>query len=220
MGFPPTPQTSIIGNMLRRQFATGVLCGVTAAVALSCKTVTSVTPTTAPNSGKPLAYLAVLGVAKRPQVRSVFEDSVVKAFEEKSVHAITSLALMNDPGPYSETQIHEAIATEGVDGVMVTRLVKVETKVEVTQGSGSGAYGGFYPTYAEAMSDVREFVTENFFLETKVYRIDTKELLWSANSETIAPPDTETAIQSYATAMVQSIIDAKLVIVGEGGTKA
>ena len=80
--------------------------------------------------------------------------------------------------------------------------------------TGTGTYGSFGMYYMNASSAYNTpgyYETDKvYFLETRVFDAKTKELVWSAQSDTLYPNDLATATSDFAVVVVQSMKEGRI----------
>ncbi|HSE85513.1 MAG TPA: hypothetical protein VLJ79_04775, partial [Candidatus Binatia bacterium] len=97
--------------------------------------------------------IMVIGVSRQPSIRRTFEDEFVTRLKAAGVDAVPSYLYIREDGRVDEARLQEAIKQATADGVIITRLVRVEKKTEVSPGfyQPAPALGfGFYPGYSAA----------------------------------------------------------------------
>ena len=97
--------------------------------------------------------IMVIGVSKQPSIRRTFEDEFVKQLKAAGVEAVPSYLYIPEDGQVDEGRLQEAVKRANADGVIITRLVRVEKKTEVSPGFYQPAPAfsyGFYGGYSAA----------------------------------------------------------------------
>ena len=154
-------------------------------------------------SGK-MHRILVIGVAANEANRRSFEDAFVAALAAQNVDAVPSYQLLPGSERLSRASIEDAIRGRGFQGVLVTRLIAVdseETYVPPTTYVRPGYYGGgmygYYGTSWDIVHQPGYTVTKTTVrLETHLYDAPTAELVWAAHSETFDPSSTQDVIDS------------------------
>jgi hypothetical protein len=121
-------------------------------VALGCASTQIVDTWRDPNfSGPPLKSIMVISVTKRASIRRTLEDEFVLELEAKGVRGVRSYTLIPEDGEVPKERLAQAVKESGVEGVLITRLVKVETRTQIYPGTYVGPpYLGFYGYYSSA----------------------------------------------------------------------
>jgi len=168
--------------------------------------------------GPPLKKIMVIGVTSQADRRRSFEDGFVKALKASGVEGIASYTLMPQDGKAEEAQVKDAVVRAGADGVLVTRIVKLDVNTTVTQPSAAmpGMRAGFYGGYAGAWGGYYEppmaYQTETLVLETGLYGMKDTQLLWSGSTETFEPASSiQENIAQFAEVIIKALKSQKLI---------
>lgn len=166
-------------------------------------------------SGGPVDNILVLGiagiVAGTSEERTV-ELGFVNALQSKGVDATASYTVIPTDHGATKEEMMAAITKAGYGGVLLIKLVGIDTRTKYTPGYstyGGMGYGGFYGSYYGGYGMVNtpghysqyEYVTlETSFYETKDYK-----LLWGGTSESFAPSSTDSLVKSLAGKVTSSL---------------
>ena len=94
----------------------------------------------------------VIGVSKQPSIRRTFEDQFVTKLKAAGVDAVPSYLYIPEDGQVDEGRLQAAVKQAGADAVIITRLVRVEKKTEVSPGFYQPAPAlGFYRGYSAGL---------------------------------------------------------------------
>lgn len=172
--------------------------------------------------------LFVIGVAEDQEGRKAFEDAFAAAIVNKGGGAEASWNILPESTLLSEEQIQGAIEASGCDGVLITRLLSIEQKNTsytpprkynrprthlgfVHGGPAWGAgMGGFYGLYVTSFTEVHRpgyfDTSKTFRLETNLYAVAaSKELVWTAQSETLDPKSVPDLLASMTKAVAKRL---------------
>jgi len=174
--------------------------------------------------------LLVVAIASDAENRQRFEDDLASAIARQGGTAAPSYTLLPQGEQISEQELHEVIQREGVDGVLLTRLLAVEKDSSYTPpeeyskprtryypagpgwGYGYGGYYGFYGTTYAAVHEPGYFDTSTTLkLETNLYSVATNDLVWTGQSETIDPESLEAARASITEAVAAKLKSQALI---------
>lgn len=164
--------------------------------------------------------LFVIGVGRDEGNRRLFEDTFVKALEDRGAEAQPSWASLPQSEQLTEEQIREAIEGGGFDGVIITRLLAVEQTEEYVEGKsytvptnryGYGYYGYYGTSYATVHESGHFETSTNVRLETNLYSVATGGLVWSGQSDTVDPDSIKDLMSSVTAAVVKRLADEKLI---------
>jgi hypothetical protein len=107
--------------------------------------------------------------------------------------------------------LQEAVKRANADAVIITRLVRVEKKTEVSPGFYQpapavtfGYYGGYSHAWLGYYEPPRIYQYDVYISETSLYDVTKNQLVWTGTVETSAPGDINKEITRY----VDTVIDA------------
>jgi hypothetical protein len=182
-----------------------------AALLAACASTSLVNQWKSPDySAGPMRKVMVVGVAKQPGVRRVFEDEFVTKLRAAGVEAIPSYTQIGDDVLADAAAVEQAVAKLGADGVMVTRLVKRDKETQITGGYyGPTAPMGLHGWYSSAWVGYYEPATVYQYdvvtLETSLYSPQQSKLVWSGTTETFAPTDVKRETAGYADLIIGAL---------------
>jgi Domain of unknown function (DUF4136) len=155
--------------------------------------------------------IVVIGVSKQPSIRRTFEDEFVKQLKAAGVEAVPSYLYIPEDGQVDEGRLQAAVKQAGADAVIITRLVRVEKKTEVTPGFyqpppavSFGFYRGYSAAWVGYYEPPRVYQYDVYISETNLYDTARNQLVWAGTVETTAPGDINKEIERY----VATVIDA------------
>jgi len=155
--------------------------------------------------------ILVIGVSREASVRRVFEDAFVGRLKAEGVHATPSYVLIPEEGQVDESRLQQATRQANADGVIMTRLVRVERKTEVTSGyySPPPAPLGQYPWYSDRSLGYYEppvvYQYDVYISETSLYDVRTNQLVWSGTVQTNTAGDLNKEIQRYVATVIKAL---------------
>jgi hypothetical protein len=192
--------------------ARAAACAVLVALLVGCASTSLVNQWKSPDfAGPPLRKVLVVGVSKQPTVRRVFEDEMVARLAAHGVGATQSYAAFGEAGQADQAQLEGTVKQLGVDSVLITRLVKRETNTQMTGGyyGPGGPNPGFYGWYSSAWMGYYDPPTAYQYdvvtLETSVYGVQQRKLLWSGTTESFAPTDIKKEIAAFSEVVVGAL---------------
>ena len=150
----------------------------------------------------------VIGISQQPGIRRSFEDAFVLRLQAAGADAVPSYRFIAEDGPVAETRLREAVAQAGADATLVTRLLRVEQKYQVSPSYYPPGLGfGFYRGYMGAWSGYYEpqvYPYEVYVSETSLYDTAKNELVWSGTVET-TPTGVSKDIARYVDAVIEAL---------------
>ena len=159
------------------------------------------------------AKILVIGMARSPLNRRLFEDEFVRQLEAHGTSAIASYTVLTDAQQGDQAVIAKKVAELGADAVLITRLVS--KKVVQVYVPGTPYYP---PPYYDTWPDYyvygyRYMYTPGYIandeyavIETNLYDAKTDRLIWAATSETGINDSNKNLIKSYIKVMVNNMI--------------
>lgn len=166
--------------------------------------------------GKPRKIL-VIGVAKKPINKRIFEDEFVRQLNARGTNAVASYTVMADDKQADNAVIAAKMKEQGADAVLITRLASkktVQTYVPGTVYYPPSYYGNWRDYYGfgyEAIYTPGYTAEDEYALmEINLYDAGNDKLIWSATSETELLGSDQNQIVSYVGAMVKAMVRQKL----------
>ncbi|RAO77127.1 DUF4136 domain-containing protein [Dyella jiangningensis] len=151
-------------------------------------------------AGPPASNVVVVGISRSDTMRRVFEDTFAQQLQAAGVQAAASYTQI-PPGNGGSVRLRDLVKGTGAQAVLVTRVERVQQKVNVTP---SGPYyGGFYGWYGGAWAstpDIHQY--EVVTLETSVWDARSEKLIWTVTTENVATSD----IPKTSTQLAQTLI--------------
>jgi hypothetical protein len=179
-----------------------VLGACTVALLLGCSTV-SVNSQWRDHSfaGPPLSNVLVVGITRSDTMKRVFEDVFSQELLAAGIRAERSYARL--PQGATSLNLNDLKAT-GIDGVLTTRVERIEQKINVTPSGPS--YGGFYGWYGSAWAstpDVNQY--EVVTLETSVWDVKSEKLVWTVTTQGVRTNDLTQATKDLASTLIPKL---------------
>lgn len=160
----------------------------------------------------------VVGISQQPGSRRSFEDEFVARLKMTGADAVPSYRFITEDGPVEEPRLREAVGQAGADATLVTRLVRVDQKTQVSPGYYAPAMGfGFYRGFANAWYGYYEppmaYTYEVYISETSLYGAAKNQLIWSGTVETL-PQGITKDISRYVDAVIEALKQKSLLAAG------
>lgn len=160
---------------------------------------------------KKIEKVLVVGVAKRPGVRRIFEDEFGKQLKKRGVDAVSSYILIPFAEQLNKETIEPKIRDMAIDAVLVTRLLD-EKKVSEYRPRGTYVVPksylyGYYDYYSDSISRDAGYKVEGnvVTLETNVYETQEEKLIWSSLSKTFVQARSYKEIKSVIKAVMKHL---------------
>lgn len=161
--------------------------------------------------------IMVIGVAKKPVIKRIFEDEFVRQLKARGTDAFASYTVMPDAKQGDRAVIAAKMKAQGADAVLISRLVSKKTVKTYVPGSvyyppshydnWGDYYGyGYQAVYTPGYTAEDEYA----LMETNLYNAGNNKLIWSAASETEIFGSNQDQIKSYIGVMVDAMSDQEL----------
>ncbi|HEX2261434.1 MAG TPA: hypothetical protein VHJ56_07350 [Candidatus Binatia bacterium] len=161
--------------------------------------------------------ILVIGVSKQPSIRRTFEEEFVNKLKALGVDAVPSYLYITEDGQVDEARLNEAVKKANADAVIITRLVRVEKKTEVSPGFyqpapaiGYGFYGGYSSAWLGYYEPPRIYEYEVYISETSLYDVTKNQMVWTGTAETTDPGDIGNEIKRYVDIVVDALKSKKV----------
>jgi hypothetical protein len=159
----------------------------------------------------------VVGVAKNPLNRRLFEDEFVHQLKSRGTDAIASYTVVSDEQQGDQAAVAKKVAELGADAVLVTRTVSkrlVRVYVPGTPYYPPPYYGTWpsYYGYGYQYMYTPGYIAEDEYavIETNLYEAKGEKLIWAASAETGINDSDQNLIQGYIGVMVSNMIELGL----------
>lgn len=158
------------------------------------------------------AKVMVIGVAKNPLNRRLFEDEFVLQLKARGTEAIASYTVLSDKQQDDQAAIATKVKALGADTVLITRLVSKKTVQFYVPGTvyypppyynNWPDYYGYGYRYLYSPGYVAE--DQYAVIETNLYESRSDKLVWAATSETVMNDADHKLIKSYIGIMLDSM---------------
>ena len=167
--------------------------------------------------GGPFKKIVVIASDGTTADSRVFEDIFVQKLQAAGVQAVPGYTTVPPDARRNESTFAPAVAATGADGVILVRLLRVDTKTQVStvmmpgpmMGPWGGFYGpgfyggGFYGGGFYAVPDVTQYDVAS--VETNVYNVANKSLVWAATTQTVNPTTVAQEAPNYADIIIAQL---------------
>ncbi len=163
--------------------------------------------------------ILIIGVAKDPWVRKMFEGELKEEFEDYNVEAVSSLEIVSPDEKITKENFDLYFEKEWFDAVIVTRMVAENINKETVYNytPSYGLYGGYgfygYYNYSVGYMNSPGYLVEtrNVNLETSVFDVRTKQMGWSTISESFDVKKASDVIDPLVQLIVEAMDDDDLI---------
>ncbi len=153
--------------------------------------------------GPPASSVVVVGISQSDLIRRKFEDSFSQQLQAAGLKAVPSYTQI-PPGNGGAVKLTDLVRSSGAEVVLVTRLLRVAQKIDVTP-TGPG-YGGFYGWYGGAWASTAQVTQYDVVtLETSIWDAKTQKLVWSVTTEAVSQEKIARATAELAQALIPKL---------------
>jgi hypothetical protein len=150
--------------------------------------------------GQPATNVVVVGIARSDTTRRIFEDTFAR---ELTAAGVQSEASYTQIGAGETLKLSDFVKSNNGEVVLVTRVQRVQQKVDVSPGYAPVGYRGFYGWYGNAWAATPTVTQyEVVTLETTVWDPKSQNLIWAATTQRVASQD----IPKVTTQLAQTLI--------------
>ena len=141
-------------------------------------------------AGGPFRKILVVGVGASIADRRVFEDSFAQQLTAAGTQGIPGYQFLPDDARQNEPGWNQGIAASGCDGLLLVRVLGVDTKTQVstTMVPGPvyfGPYGRVWGPQMVAVPEVTQYDVAD--VETDLFDAKTKRVVWAGTTQTFNP---------------------------------
>ena len=148
--------------------------------------------------------LLVIGLIKDEATRRAAEEQMIKNLKGDGIPSYGYIGA--DVEKINEAGMNDRMVKDGIDGVLIMRLVDVKkeqtyvpgTTYPAYYGSPWGYYGYAYPMYSTP-GYVRTDAT--YYVETNLYSTGSDGLIWTSTTSTFNPTKLETTVDGIMQAV-------------------
>jgi len=197
-----------------------ILSAAFAALALAgCATSRLVTQQSNPDYvGKPFKSVMVVAVTADELLRRTFEDRLVALLGERGVKGIPGYAAVGSRGRVEEADLRQAIARSSAEGVLLTRVTRVDRSSATVPGAtvsvGVG-WGGFYGYYSGVWTTVnlppqQTSGTSWTVSETRLFDAKSGTLAWTGIMDTRQNDSLDAALTQYINVIFDAMVSDRV----------
>lgn len=139
--------------------------------------------------GGPMRKIVVVGSVDAVADGRVFEDIFAEQLRAAGVQGVAGYTVIADEARAGEAPFAAAVANTGAQGLLLVRLLRVDTRTRVSTTMVPGGMGwGWGSARGPTVVPVQQ-VTEYDLatVESKLYDVQTKQLVWAATTTTFNP---------------------------------
>ncbi|MEY2667499.1 MAG: hypothetical protein RJA59_137 [Pseudomonadota bacterium] len=158
-------------------------------------------------TGGPMHRITVVAAGLTPANRRLAEDIFSQRLGARGVHSAPGWAVVSDEARNAPEPFTEALRRSGAEGVLVIRVLGVDTRTQVntmmvttTSVWGTPGWGGVWATTTVPVTQVSQYAL--VMVETSLYEVSTSRLVWSGITQTLNPSDFPRDVGGFANVII------------------
>jgi len=191
-----------------------------------CSTTTLSGSWKSPDYTHQVKKIYIVGISKQETSRRIFEDEFHRQLSIHGVTGLSSYKEMPDSAKVNEAKIAKNIRDNGADSVLMTNVTGRRTEEVVNPGRvmsydtspyyGDRSYKRYYGSYYNQRRDViYEPATVSKYtivtIEANLFDAQTKEMIWSAQLETVVESNIQTLITDFVKVVIKDMSSKGLI---------
>jgi hypothetical protein len=159
--------------------------------------------------GKSFKTVMVVGVATDEIVRRTFEDRVTALLDKRGLKGVPAYSVVGSRGKREEADLREAIARSGAEGVLITRVTRVDRESGTVPGAtvGVGLYGYYGGVWQTVTTASQQISGPSWTLsETRLFDARTGALAWTGIVDTRENDDLGAALTQYVNIIFDAMV--------------
>jgi hypothetical protein len=158
----------------------------------------------------PVRHVLVVAINRDPTARRIYEDTMVTQLATRGIKAQPSYRMFPDEVPPPPPVVEATVRQAGVDGLLVSRVMRETTDVRFTPGHSYGP-AGFAGMWSGAYSvPPNVYTVQKVVIDTRLFHAKDFVVLWSATSTTEPTSSMEKTIVDFGAALTKALSDAKV----------
>ncbi|TMH43059.1 MAG: hypothetical protein E6H56_03970 [Betaproteobacteria bacterium] len=189
------------------------------AVLASCATSRLVAQQSNPDYvGKSFKSVMVVAVTSDELIRRTFEDRMVALLGQRGTKGIPAYAAVGSRGQVEEADLRQAIARSGAEGVLMTRVTRIDRSSGTVPGStvavgiGWGGFYGYYSTVWQTVEVAPQKITGPSWTvsETRLFDAKNGVLAWTGVMDTRENDDLGAALTQYVGVIFDAMVNDRV----------
>ena len=158
--------------------------------------------------GGPMRKIVVVGSVESISDGRVFEDIFAEKLRAAGVDGVAGHTVIADDARAGEATFAAAVAKSGAQGLLLVRLLRVDTRTQVrtTMVSGGAGWGwgaGWGHPFGPSMVPVQQVTQYDLAtVESKLFDVQTKQLVWAATTTTFNPTSVARETPGFANVII------------------
>ena len=165
--------------------------------------------------GHAYKHLMIIGISDSQQTRQIYEKYFVAELKKRNVTATPSYELINSKQKMSRETVVAAIQGTEIDAVLITYLVSADAEMKHRDsplgGSYSGTAEGSEISATIVTSRGRSSSEEVFILKNDLYDAQSKTLVWSVQTKTVAPESIDEVVTEVTALLIDRMFSDDII---------
>jgi hypothetical protein len=193
-----------------------VLTAAFAALALlaSCATSSLISQQSNPDYvGKSFKSVMVVAVTADDLIRRTFEDRMVALLGQRGIKGIPAYAAVGSRGQVEEADLRQAIARSGAEGVLVTRVTRVDRSSGTLPGAtvAVGLYGYYSGVWQTVYLAPQKITGPSWTVsETRLFDAKNGVLAWTGVMDTRENDNRDAALTQYLGVIFDAMVNDRV----------
>jgi len=159
--------------------------------------------------GGPFKKIVVVGAGTNLTNRRVFEDIFSQQLVAAGTQAVPGYQVLPDDARANEPAWNAGVAQSGADGLLLVRILGVDTKTTVTTTMVPGPafygpyYGGWWGPPMVAVPEVSQYDIAN--VETNLVDVKSRRVVWAGTTQTFNPTTVAKETPGFAQVIIQQL---------------
>jgi hypothetical protein len=166
-------------------------------------------------TGPPFRKIVVVGITESVTEGRVFEDVFAQRLRAAGVEGVPGYTVVVGDAQTVDTAFTTAIVNSGAQGLLLVRLLGVDTRTQVSttmvpagMGWGRGPWGSPSRTMVP-VQQVRQYDLAT--VEAKLFDVQTKALVWAATTSTLNPRSMAQEAPGFADLVIGQLADRGII---------
>jgi hypothetical protein len=165
--------------------------------------------------GHAYKHLLIIGVSDSQQTRQIYEKYFVAELKKRNVTATPSYKLINSKQEMSRETVVAAIQGTDIDAVLITYLVSADDEIKYRDSplgtSYSGTAEGSEISATIVTNRGRSSSEEVFILKNDIYDAQSKTLVWSVQTKTVAPESIDEVVTEVTALLIDRMFSDDII---------
>ena len=198
-----------------KNFSVLIILLVMAVAIVSCSSTSLLQSWKETEAGRVYKHLMIIGISDSQQTRQLYEKYFVAELKKRNVTATPSYQLISSKQKMNRETVVAAIQGTAIDAVLVSYLVSADAEVKHRDSPLGASYSGTAEGSQISATIVtnrgRSRTEEVFTLKNDVYDAQSKTLVWSAQTRTVAPESVDEVVTEVTDLLIDRMFSDGIV---------